>query len=299
MTPESHTAHTNASLMEMLFDLMPSGLILYDPAADSLKVNTKARQILAMDSLNGQREMLEKWPAYLHPLRVILQKREEDIHRGEVVIHLPGHEDESTIGYSLKIVATENSPIKTLTFTDITQVLKDRLAMDKIKDELNQSKKLASIGTLVAGVAHELNNPLTGISMSSELARMSLERIKKQLPEEADAETIRRALGNLDKTVNEVQKISRAAQKAAVLVSDLLSYSKPTQLQMLPISINAMLADTLIALKSHPEFSQVTLELKDHPERLVRADRVIKSQPEDVHRVTLERLTVALCRWYG
>ncbi|MGH8928985.1 MAG: DNA polymerase III subunit delta [Acidimicrobiia bacterium] len=32
---------------------------------------------------------------------------------------------------------------------------------------------------------------------------------------------------------------------------------------------------------------------------LVRADRVIKSQPEEVHRVTLERLTVALCRWYG
>jgi DNA polymerase III delta subunit len=32
---------------------------------------------------------------------------------------------------------------------------------------------------------------------------------------------------------------------------------------------------------------------------LVRADRVIKSQPEEVHRVTLERLTVALCRWYA
>jgi DNA polymerase III delta subunit len=34
-------------------------------------------------------------------------------------------------------------------------------------------------------------------------------------------------------------------------------------------------------------------------EGLVKADRVIKSQPEEVHRVTLERLTVALCRWYG
>lgn len=32
---------------------------------------------------------------------------------------------------------------------------------------------------------------------------------------------------------------------------------------------------------------------------LVRADRVIKTQPEEVHRVTLERLTVAMCRWYG
>jgi len=39
--------------------------------------------------------------------------------------------------------------------------------------------------------------------------------------------------------------------------------------------------------------------LRRAQEALVRADRVIKSQPEEVHRVTLERLTVALCRWYG
>ena len=39
--------------------------------------------------------------------------------------------------------------------------------------------------------------------------------------------------------------------------------------------------------------------LRKAQEALVRADRVIKSQPEEVHRVTLERLTVALCRWYG
>ncbi len=38
--------------------------------------------------------------------------------------------------------------------------------------------------------------------------------------------------------------------------------------------------------------------LRRAQEALVRADRVIKSQPEEVHRVTLERLTVALCKWY-
>lgn len=39
--------------------------------------------------------------------------------------------------------------------------------------------------------------------------------------------------------------------------------------------------------------------LKRAQEALVRADRVMKTQPEEVHRVTLERLTVAFCRWYG
>lgn len=39
--------------------------------------------------------------------------------------------------------------------------------------------------------------------------------------------------------------------------------------------------------------------LRSAQEALVRADRVIKTQPEEAHRVTLERLTVAMCRWYG
>lgn len=39
--------------------------------------------------------------------------------------------------------------------------------------------------------------------------------------------------------------------------------------------------------------------LRRAQEAVLRADRVLKSQPEDTHRVTLERLTVALCRWYS
>jgi DNA polymerase III delta subunit len=39
--------------------------------------------------------------------------------------------------------------------------------------------------------------------------------------------------------------------------------------------------------------------LRRAQQALLRADRVLKTHPEEVHRVTLERLTVALCKWYG
>lgn len=39
--------------------------------------------------------------------------------------------------------------------------------------------------------------------------------------------------------------------------------------------------------------------LRRAQQALVRADRVVKTHPEEVHRVTLERLTVAFCRWYA
>lgn len=39
--------------------------------------------------------------------------------------------------------------------------------------------------------------------------------------------------------------------------------------------------------------------LRQAQHAVLRADRVLKTEPEDNHRVTMERLTVALCRWYG
>lgn len=39
--------------------------------------------------------------------------------------------------------------------------------------------------------------------------------------------------------------------------------------------------------------------LRRAQEAILRADRVLKTQPEETHRVTMERLTVAMCRWYG
>src|SRR5690606_21605168 len=120
-------------------------------------------------------------PYYLSPLVTLLKESTEDIVRSEIPLQLPTREEDSTIGFGLKLITPPKggTVIKVLTFSDITQLLKDRMAMDKIKDELNQSKKLASIGTMIAGVAHEMNNPLTGISMSSSLLRMNLERLKQ------------------------------------------------------------------------------------------------------------------------
>jgi DNA polymerase III delta subunit len=40
-------------------------------------------------------------------------------------------------------------------------------------------------------------------------------------------------------------------------------------------------------------------ELRKALDALARADAHLKSAPEETHRLTMERLTVALCRWYG
>jgi two-component system NtrC family sensor kinase len=266
---------TNSLIFDSLFDTLPSGMILFESSGAIVRINQKAKEILGIHpdfmpvSLNDF--LRESLFAFLRPLVDLLQRSEADVHRSELSLQLPGREEESVIGFSLKLIASPEGPVvKAFTFSDITQVMKDRLAMDKIKDELSQSKKLAAMGTMIAGVAHEMNNPLTGISMSASLLKMNLERLKK-LP---IMQTESKLDESLEKAMQEVHKIARASEKAGVLVNDLLSYSKPTQIFLVPMPLHDLVMDTVSALKTHPHFVQFTIQIPEASDRIVLCDRV-------------------------
>lgn len=79
-------------------------------------------------------------------------------------------------------------------------VMKNVTELKRLKDQLYHSDKLASIGLLVSGVAHEINNPLTGAIAYTELLRMKVkdEEILKELKKILDsAERCKRIVDNL------------------------------------------------------------------------------------------------------
>jgi PAS domain S-box-containing protein len=78
--------------------------------------------------------------------------------------------------------------------------------LEEAQDQLVQSSKLAAVGTLVAGLSHELNNPVAVILMSAQLL----------LRRDALDPLVRRTL----------ERIDRHAQRCAALVGTLLSYSR-------------------------------------------------------------------------
>jgi two-component system NtrC family sensor kinase len=59
-------------------------------------------------------------------------------------------------------------------FTDMREILKIRKELEDASIQLIQSQKIASIGRMAAGVAHEINNPLSGILIYTELLKESL-----------------------------------------------------------------------------------------------------------------------------
>lgn len=277
-------------ILDTIVETLPSGLILFHPGGEIFKINIRAKTLLGIPEYKDITKF-EDFPPSLDKL-VDIFNNPEDVIRSEVSLPLSvyhkrhknedEHESEYTIGFSLiTLTPPDGPPIRTFTFTDITQILKDRASMDKIKDELAQSKKLASIGTMISGVAHELNNPLTGISMSTDLARRGLEKLKKEFePTEGDASNANaKTLKTLDLALSEIDKIRKSSEKASVLVGDLLSYSRTSQINLEPVILNALVDETVQALKSHPQFSQFTFTIRP-PDKdvdkqyMVKADRV-------------------------
>jgi len=118
-------------------------------------------------------------------------------------------------------------------------VLRDMTEDRHLRQELIQSAKMAAVGRLVAGAAHELNNPLTGVVAMSQLL----------LSHDLD-QSMRRDL----------EKIFQEGKRAADTVTHLLSFIQESKSEMRELDINRVLADVLTVRSANLERSAVTLE---------------------------------------
>ena len=127
-------------------------------------------------------------------------------------------------------------------------ILENVSARVKLEETLQQSEKLSSIGLLAAGVAHEVNTPLTGVSSYTQ---MLLGMIPDTDPKHAL-----------------LQKMQRQTDRAANIVGNLLNFSRTgSVVETAEIDINKLLNDTLQLLE--PQLRQTQIEIvKEYSKRL-------------------------------
>ncbi|HDI60079.1 MAG TPA: PAS domain-containing protein [Desulfobacteraceae bacterium] len=124
-------------------------------------------------------------------------------------------------------------------FHDLRDRLRMKTELERAQVQLMQAEKMASLGKLAAGVAHQLNNPLGSITL---FARLMLE--EHDLPEAAR---------------DDLERILSDAERCRDTVKELLEFARQTRQQIQPQDINQALERTLFLLQNQTLFHNIRI----------------------------------------
>ncbi len=174
---------------------------------------------------------------------------------------------------------------------DLAQAKEIEKAYHELKTtqtQLIQSEKMASLGELTAGIAHEIQNPLNFVNNFSEVNAELIDELKTELATGNQQQAIEIA----DNIKENEQKINHHGKRADAIVKSMLQHSRSSSSQKEPTDINA-LADEYLRLSYHglrarDKSFNATMKT-DFDESIGKINIV----PQDIGRVLLNLFTNA------
>jgi len=121
-------------------------------------------------------------------------------------------------------------------------VLKDLEPVRAVESLVTYSQKLAALGRLTSGLAHEVKNPLNAM-------RIHLELLKARLPEPPPEVS-----ENLDVIAQEIQRLDRVVQ-------GFLKFMRPQDLRLEPVDVNAVVSDVARVARAEAALTRVEIAL--------------------------------------
>jgi len=150
-------------------------------------------------------------------------------------------------------------------------VIEDVTARVALERQMRQAEKLTALGTLSAGLSHEINNPLGIITSRVEVALMEAEG--KDIPKQL---------------LDDLKVIDKHAHRAARIAQGLLSFSRQTTWRLVPVDANQVVEETLLLIEKQLLREQIALE------RCLASDLPkVMGSPNHLEQVLLNLITNA------
>lgn len=219
------------NLQKAILRNIPSGLMSVDSDGKIIQINEPGIKILGMT----ETDVLATRVKDIIPEFSFAQV--ENPQARPTVLYKSPIGKEVRLGYSLAELADveEKQSLGTLiVFQDLTEIL-------KMEESLRMSEKLAAVGKLAAAIAHEIRNPLAGISGSAQLLATL-----KDLSEEDT------------KLLSIIQKES---QKLDELITEFLEYVRPAKAKMDPVSLRALVDEQVDALSLNQKWKSYACQI--------------------------------------
>ena len=149
--------------------------------------------------------------------------------------------------------------------TNFVGVKRDITREVALENQLIQSQKMESIGTLAGGIAHDFNNILAAIIGYTEIGLLESED---------------------EQTVNHLKEVLRAGERAKALVNQILTFSRRSEVRLQPLIISSIVEETLKLLRaSLPS----TIEIRQD----IVSDAAVMADPTQIHQVIMNLCTNA------
>lgn len=139
------------------------------------------------------------------------------------------------------------------------QVQERTAALEQTQDRLVQTEKLSSLGHLAASIAHEINNPLTGILT---YAKLTIHTLEHGTPDEPTR----------GKLVSHLKLVERETRRCTAIVTNLLDFARERPLKVTAVDVNAAMIEALFLIDNQVALKNIRRESDLHPVPTMHAD---------------------------
>src|SRR5208282_738341 len=225
-----------SSLRENMNSVMAGledGLILFTRDARAVMVSPAAEKFLGAPASNFLgRRVTDIFPPE-HPLHEALRLEGDELHEVASETEVETLEGKKRVSVSVQEIQGEGERMGAL----IT--LRDLDSLESINTQLQVSERLAAVGRITAGVAHEVKNPLNSM-------RLWLENLKESLPAETDG-AAQQAVHVLDAEIDRLDAV----------VKRFLDFSRPMDVRLEPTQLADLLKEVLEVARPELELTNV------------------------------------------